>query len=159
MPSVKVLTRTAAALLTLSMAGIGFIMQHEGTVLKAYPDVIGVSTICTGHTKGVELGQVATMEECEQYLAEDAANASKDVARCTTQPVTQGQFDALVSLTFNIGGKNYCNSTLVKKINRGDCVGAANEFSRWVYADGRKLNGLVKRRADEKAIFLKDCER
>ena len=149
--------KVVTGLLALSVAGAVFITHMEGTELRAYPDSIGVATICTGHTKDVQIGDVATPEQCLEYLAEDVEDATEDVRRCTTAPVTQAQMDALISLTFNIGGANYCRSTLVKKLNAGNCNGAANEFQKWVYADGKKLNGLVNRRREERKMFLTGC--
>ena len=69
-------------------------------------------------------------------------------------PINQNQFDALVSLAFNIGGPNFAGSTLVKKLNSGDPRGAADQFPRWKFADGKEMRGLVRRRAAERELFL-----
>lgn len=152
-------TKALAATLSISAAGLLFIQQHEGTKTAAYQDTVKVWTICTGSTTKVRPGQIATLAECTARLQEDTTYAGKAIARCTTQPVTQGQYDALVSFTFNVGGGAYCRSTLVRKLNAGDCSGAANEFQRWNRAGGRVLPSLTKRRADEAALFRKDCPR
>ena len=68
--------------------------------------------------------------------------------------MTQNQFDALVSLVFNIGGANFASSTLVKKFNAGDIQGAADQFPRWKNASGKEMKGLVRRRAAERELFL-----
>jgi len=133
-------------------------MRHEGTKPEAYLDPIGVPTICTGHTKAVRIGQKKTLSECQELLKEDLTAAGASVARCTHHPITQSQYDALVSFAFNVGGSAFCKSTLVKKLNAGDCLGAANEFTKWNRAGGRVLPGLVKRRAQEREMFLKGCE-
>lgn len=134
-----------------------FIMNHEGIRQTAYLDAVDVPTICAGHTKKVKLGQTATLDQCQQFIKEDTGEAGKAIARCTTALITQDQYDMLVDFAFNVGGEAYCNSTLVRKLNSGNCVGAANEFSRWNKAGGRVLKGLTKRRADERIKFISDC--
>ncbi len=76
------------------------------------------------------------------------------VNRLVTVPLTQNQFDALISFVFNLGIGNFRTSTLLKKLNAGDYTGAAKEFPPWVRADGKQLPGLIKRRDAEKALFL-----
>lgn len=150
--------RKAAAGLLLSLAGVGFIQTWEGTETTAYLDSVGVPTICTGSTRAVRIGQVADLKECQERLVQDTGAAGRAVQRCVTAPVTQGQYDALVSLGFNIGGGAICRSTLVRKLNQGDCRGAGAEFLRWDRAGGSRLRGLTNRRKAESAAFLKDCE-
>lgn len=147
----------SAGALTLSLLGVGFIQSWEGTKQEAYLDVVQVPTICTGSTKGVRIGQVAAPGECEARLIEDTTYAGKALARCVTAPVTQRQYDALVSLGFNIGGGAICASTLVRKLNQGDCRGAAEQFLRWDYAGGHKVRGLTNRRKAERELFIGDC--
>lgn len=146
-----------ASALAISSAGLLAIAAHEGTRHTAYRDPVGIPTVCAGHTKGVRIGQVKTENECQELLREDASEAGRYVGKCTSAPVTQAQYDALVSLAFNIGGPAYCRSTLVKKHNARDCRGAAAEFRRWVQAGGRVLPGLVKRRAAERKNYEQDC--
>jgi len=147
----------SVAALVLSAAGVGFIQSWEGTAQVAYKDSVGIPTICTGSTRGVYLGQTATLAECEHRLVQDTTYAGQAVKRCVTQKLTQGQYDALVSLGFNIGGGALCSSTLVRKLNQGDCRGAAEQFLRWDHAGKQKLRGLTRRRAAESAVFVKDC--
>lgn len=143
--------------LSLSVAGVGFLQKWEDTRPVAYLDIVGVPTICTGSTKGVRIGQVATPDECAARLIEDSTYAGKALARCVTAPVTQRQYDALVSLGFNIGGGAICASTLVRKLNQGDCRGSAEQFLRWDYAGGQKVRGLTNRRKAERELFIGDC--
>jgi len=150
-------TKVSAALLSLSLAGVTFIQEWEGTKQTAYLDVVGVPTICTGSTKAVRIGQVASLGECQERLVQDTHDAGKALARCVTAPVTQDQYDALLSLAFNIGGGAICGSTLVRRLNSGDCLGASNEFHKWRYAGGKPVRGLERRRAAESAVFRKDC--
>lgn len=87
------------------------------------------------------------------------SGAGAAIARCTHVALTQAQYDAPVSFAFNVGGSAYCSSTLVRKLNAGDCWGAASEFRRGVHVKGRKLRGLERRRAEERTAFETGCER
>lgn len=147
----------AVAGMAISVAGVVGIMNHEGVKQTAYKDPIGVVTVCVGHTKTAKLGTTLSYARCQELLTQDLAEAQADVRRSITNPVTQGQYDALVSLAFNIGGRNLYYSTLAKKFNQGDCYGAAAEFSKWIKAGGKVLPGLVKRRADERKAFEPGC--
>lgn len=152
--------RVTVGLATLSLAGALFIANFEGMRTRAYIDPVGIPTICAGSTRSVYIGQKATLKECEERLQEDATYAGKGVRACLAQDVrlTQGQYDALVSFTYNVGAGALCRSTLVKKLNAGDCLGAANEFRRWNRAGGRVLPGLTKRRAAEASLFEEGCD-
>jgi lysozyme len=136
-----------------SPAGIKFIEEREGCRLTAYQDSVGVWTIGVGHTIGVVPGMTITQEEADDLLAEDLANAEAAVNSLVKVPLSQPQFDALVSLVFNIGSGAFRNSTLLRKLNAGDTEGAAAEFQRWCHAGDQVLPGLVKRRAAEAAMF------
>lgn len=149
--------KSLAVALALSLSGVAFIQGWEGTEQAAYVDSVGVPTICTGSTRGVFLGQTATLAECEERLLEDTTYAGKAVQRCVTAKLTQGQYDALVSLGFNIGGGALCGSTLIRKLNQGDCRGAAGQFLRWDHAGGKRLRGLTNRRAAESKLFMEGC--
>lgn len=139
-----------------SKLGIELIKKYEGCELEAYLCPAGVWTIGYGSTKGVSKGDTITKEEAEQVLKNDIMHeAEVYVDNFVTTKLNQNQYDALVSFTFNLGGGALQKSTLLKKLNKGDYQGAANEFTRWVYAGGKKLNGLVKRRREEKELFLK----
>lgn len=140
-----------------SPKGIALIKSAEGLRLKAYPDpgTGGLPwTIGYGSTSGVTRNMVITEAQAEQMLAEDLVRFERIVERAVRVPVTQGQFDALVSFTYNVGEGNFTKSTLLRKLNAGDTAGAAEQFSRWVHAGGKVLSGLVKRRAAERALFL-----
>ena len=149
--------RVAVAFLSLSLAGAGGIIVHEGMVPKAYRDPVGVVTVCAGHTATARMGQVKTPAECSELLRQDTRVAEAAVKRLVTVPVTQHQYDALVSFTFNVGSGNLAKSTLLKKLNAHDCKGAGLEFLRWDYAAGIKLAGLTKRRAYESQQFITGC--
>ena len=147
-----------AASLSAGAAAVALIATYEGLRLEAYKDPVGVWTICYGSTKNVQPGQVATLQECKNRLGADAEEAANAVRKYVQHPITQEQFDALVDFTFNLGAGNLKNSTLLRKLNAGDCYGAAEEFRRWVYAGGQVLPGLQKRREAEYELFLADCQ-
>lgn len=132
------------------------VTSFEGLSLKAYPDPGSGGepwTIGYGHTGGVKKGDVITEDEAVRLLYSDASRFESAVNKLVDVPLTQYQFDALTSFTFNTGEGNLSRSTLLKKLNQGDYDGAASEFGRWVYASGKKLNGLVRRRKAEEAMF------
>ena len=128
------------------------VMQHEGLRLVTYRDPVGVLTACYGHTgPDVRPGQRYTRAQCKQLLEADLARHAQALA-CIRQPLTDGQKAAFVSFAYNVGAEKFCGSTLVAKANAGDMAGACAELSRWVYARGQRLPGLVKRRAAERAM-------
>ncbi|MBE0149637.1 lysozyme [Serratia sp. PL7] len=143
--------------LKTSQRGIALIKSFESLELKAYPDPATGGkpwTIGWGHTKGVKPGDRITEQQAEASLTEDLAVFELTVNSAVKAPITQNQFDALVSLAFNIGGPNFAGSTLVKKLNVGDPIGAADQFPRWKFANGKEMRGLVRRRAAERELFL-----
>ena len=146
-----------ASVLSPGPEAISTIKKHEGLRTHAYLDAVQVPTICYGSTSKVFLGQTATLAECEERLVQDATYAGKGVAKGVRVRLTQGQYDALVSFVYNVGETQFYRSTLLKRLNAGDCLGAANEFSRWVFAKGKRLRGLVQRRADERRAFMEGC--
>lgn len=137
----------------ISKAGLDLIKQFEGLYLQAYRCPAGVPTIGYGHTAGVAMGQTITQQHADDYLRRDVRQFERAVARLVTVPLTQGQFDALVSFAFNLGEGALAQSTLLRLLNAGDYAGAAAQFDRWNKAGGRVLPGLVRRRAAERALF------
>uniref|UniRef100_UPI0031D7B4C2 lysozyme n=1 Tax=Klebsiella sp. TaxID=576 RepID=UPI0031D7B4C2 len=133
---------------------LNIVKDFEGCSLQAYKDPVGVWTIGYGHTYGVSEKQQITQDEAEQLLFGDLTSVGNEVDHLVIISLNQNQFDALVSFTFNVGGTNLAKSTLLKKLNAGDVSGAAEEFDRWIYAGKQIFDGLVKRRAAEKALFL-----
>ncbi len=129
------------------------VAYFEGRELVGYLDPVGIPTVCYGHTTTAALGQVKTDTECEALLAEDLgqALAAVDIQLPGLPPATRA---ALGSFVYNVGPGAFQRSTLVRKARAGDLVGACNELPRWVYAGGRKLNGLVRRREAERQLCL-----
>jgi lysozyme len=137
----------------ISDDGLALIRAHEGCRYEAYPDSVGVPTIGYGHTKGVKLGDTCTDEQAEAWLREDVTTAESCVSSSVTVPMTQGEFDALVSFTFNLGCHALRSSTLLIKLNNSDYDGAAAEFGKWNHARGKVLAGLTARREAERQLF------
>lgn len=143
----------------LSENGMALIKRAEGLRLKAYQDSVGVWTIGYGWTHPVEGKKVGAGMQISQTMAErllrcGIAQFEQGVGQLVSVPITQGQFDALVSFAYNLGLRSLASSTLLRRVNAGDKQGAANEFGRWVNASGIRLDGLVARRAAECALFL-----
>ena len=139
--------------------GIAMIKQFEGCKLTAYQDSVGVWTIGYGWTKPVDgkpirAGMTIKQETAERLLKTGLVSYENDVSRLVKVDLTQGQFDALVSFTYNLGARSLSTSTLLRKLNAGDYAGAADEFLRWNKAGGKVLNGLTRRREAERALFL-----
>lgn len=141
----------------LSQRGIDLIKQFEGYSSKAYPDpATGGApwTIGYGTTKGVKPGMVITAQQAEKMLCDDVAKFESGVSSLITAPTTQGQFDAMVSLAYNIGLGNFGKSTLLKKHNARCYTCAADQFRVWNRANGKVMNGLTKRRAAEREVYM-----
>jgi len=139
--------------------GIALIKQFEGCKLTAYQDSVGVWTIGYGWTqpvdgKQIRAGMVIKQEEADRLLKTGLVSYENDVSRLVKVGLTQGQFDALVSFTYNLGARSLSTSTLLRKLNAGDYAGASDEFLRWNKAGGKVLNGLTRRREAERALFL-----
>lgn len=130
-----------------------FVKQFEGRELKAYQCSAGVWTIGYGHTKGVKEGDEISASEAEQLLVEDLTAISDDLNRLVNIGVTEGQYIALLSLAFNIGASALKKSTLLFHLNHKRYDEAAAEFDKWVYAGGKVVEGLQRRRAAERELF------
>ena len=150
----------ATDVMSTSQNGIDLISSFEGCELKAYLCPAKVWTIGFGTTvypNGVKVkkGDSYTLEQAKQFKAHDLKRFEKTVNDLVKVPLTQNQFDALVSLTYNIGTGAFEKSTLLKKLNAGDYQGAADQFTVWNKGGGKVLQGLVNRRAKEKEVFLR----
>lgn len=149
----------------ISKEGIDLIKLYEGLRLKPYLCPKGVATIGYGSTfyengKKVTLKDPSiTKETADQLFFNTITTYEKGVLEHVKIAMTQGQFDALVSFAYNFGVAKFASSTLLKMLNAGDLKGASEQFYLWVNVikDGKPAveNGLVKRRAAEKALFLK----
>jgi lysozyme len=136
-----------------SRRAVELIARRESFRATAYQDSGGVWTIGFGTTKGVKQGDRITPEVALTRLMEDIASSEKSILSTVTSDLSQYQFDALVSFVYNVGSGAFARSTMRRKINVDDMEGAAREFSRWTFAGGKKLSGLVSRRAEEEKLF------
>ncbi len=143
-------SRIAAGGIALSAAGLLSIASWEGFQSEAYIPIEGdVPTLGFGHTEGVRLGDSVTVPQALTLLRADVREAEQGVLSCVRVPLSQGEFDAFVSLAFNIGATAFCSSTLVRKLNAGDYEGACEEIKRWHFSGGASVPGLVNRRQAE----------
>jgi lysozyme len=132
---------------------------HEGLSLTSYKDIAGIWTVgygLTGSVNGTKVGPTTKIskEQAEALLEAKVAEFAEGVTKAVKVPLEQHQFDALVSLAYNIGMGAFLKSTLLKRLNAKDYKGAAEQFPRWKYAGGKESLGLLKRRMQEKALFL-----
>ncbi|SEG20803.1 lysozyme [Marinobacterium lutimaris] len=128
--------------------------SFEGMRTVAYLDPVGVPTICFGYTYGVEIGDTTTPERCDALLLDEAIRFGLAVSNSVAVPLSHEEQAAYTSFAYNVGTGAFKSSTLLRKLNAGDHRGACNELTRWVYAKGIKLPGLVKRRAEERELCL-----
>lgn len=141
--------RNAIAALSLSAAALVGIATHEGYVGQAYRDIVGVWTIGFGTTENVRPGdQIDPVRALQRKMA-DVQKFEGALKRCVKVPLHQHEYDAFLSLAYNIGPGAFCGSTLVKKLNAEDYPGACAEILRWDKAGGKTIAGLTKRRRAE----------
>lgn len=144
----------------LSTQGLDLIIEFEGLheklpdgTYKAYRCPAGVWTVYAGCTEGVTEGRIVTEAEGKAMLAAEMAKHERAVERLVKVPLTQSQFDALVSFSYNVGSGALESSTLLRLLNAGDYDGARAQFGKWTKAAGVELAGLVRRRAREAEVF------
>ena len=136
--------------------GIDLIKRFEGCRLKAYRCPAGVLTIGYGHTgSDVSNGMVISQEKAENMLKMDLVVHCNNVTKLVKVPLNQNQFDALVSIEYNVGYGALSTSTLLRLLNQGKYTEASKQFERWVYAGGKPLEGLKRRRKAEKELFIR----
>lgn len=145
---------TTAAILYL------IVPAHEGNILKGYLDPVGIPTKCMGDTNDVVVGKRYTEEECRISLETQLIAHAEPVLKCV--PQLEGrtyQLAASVSFAYNIGVNAFCNSTAARRFRNGDWKGGCKSFNesdngkpQWITARGKVLPGLVKRRAEERAL-------
>ena len=144
----------------ISEKGLNLIKEFEGLVLKPYKDAVGIPTIGYGNTyyedgRKVLLSDPAITEERATELLNMVVKRYEDaINRYVQVPITQNQFDALVSFAYNVGNENVRKSTLMKLLNRKQYTEAADQLLRWNKAGGKTLKGLTRRRQAERTLFL-----
>lgn len=143
---------------TVSDNFTALLISFEREVLTGYLDPVGIPTIGIGHVilpgEPYKVGQAISREESRKLFKKDTGWAVDAVNRLVTRPINQNQFDALVSLVFNIGERAFSRSTVLRETNRGNFTAAAKAFALWNKARGRVLKGLVRRRKAEAELFV-----
>lgn len=141
--------------LASAISGAFLVAPNEGLVKGTYVDPVGIVTSCYGHTgSDIQKGSTYTEHECVAQLMGDLGKTEAQIETVIHVPLTYYQKAALISFTYNVGVTNLRKSTLARKFNAGDYIGGCNEMTKWVYADGKKLAGLVARRSDERDFCL-----
>ena len=144
--------RRAVAALALSATGLVSLLQSEGYTSRAVIPIKGdVPTIGFGTTAGVKMGDTITPQVAVSRALSDVSKFEGALKRCVKVPLTQGEYDAYLSLSYNIGSGAFCGSTLVRKLNAGDYAGACEQVLAWDKAGGRRVQGLTARRNREYA--------
>ena len=139
-------------------AGVRLVQEFEGCRLDAYRCPAGIPTIGYGATgPDIRMGMVWTQEQADARLVEDLARFADGVERLVEVDLSDNQFAAIVSFAFNVGLGALRDSTLLRKLNAGDYLGAADQLPRWNKGGGRVLPGLTRRRAAERDLFLSDA--
>lgn len=140
-----------------SNAGVEFIKSKEGFEPVPKPDPIGIPTVGYGHVTHPweDFNEPLTEAKALDLLKKDLIPREQYIKCFVKVPLTQGQFDALVSFVFNLGGEALKNSSLLRFLNAGMYAAAAIQFLCWVHADHKVLPGLVARRTQERTMFEK----
>lgn len=149
-----VVAGSAAAVIALATP---FIAVWEGKRNATYYDIVGVATVCYGHTgKYAVAGARYTDAQCADILREDVAAHWAVIDRCVDDDVPVSVQAAILELGFNVGAGSACNSTMVRKANEGDYAGACDQLDRWVMAGGNRIQGLVNRRNASQEVCMRD---
>lgn len=137
-------------------AAVALVGTWEGVRTVAYKDIVGVPTVCFGETRGVKMGDRYTLEECRVMLGDGLVEFERGMRACLRSPDTipAKSYVAFLSLSYNIGMRAFCGSTVARRANAGDIRGACDAIRMWDRAGGKIVQGLVNRRADERRICL-----
>ncbi|EPJ1403809.1 lysozyme [Yersinia enterocolitica] len=151
----KLIAASAGGAMALTVALIGGHDGLEGRKYNPYYDVVGVLTVCDGHTgKDIIPSKKYSDAECDALLQKDLAPVQRTVDAAVKVPLSKYQKAALYSFTYNVGQSAFTKSTLLKKLNTGDIKGACDELRRWTYAGGKPWKGLQNRREIERELCL-----
>lgn len=149
--------KKAGLFTAIGALAIGIVGGSEGLRTKAYIPVKGdVPTICFGETRGVHMGDTKTVSECKAMLGNRLVEFETGMRKCLTNPdkIPDKTYVAFLSLTYNIGQRRFCESTVVRRANAGEMNGACNAITAFNKFKGKTLPGLVRRRAEERALCL-----
>lgn len=136
------------------LIAVPIVAHFEGVILKTYKDPIGVETICYGHTETASEIRVRTKEECTALLLKELEGFAHQVDALVKPEIHPNTLASLSSFSYNVGIGTFKKSSVLKKINNGDIRGGCEYLTKYVYAGGKKLNGLVKRREVERDLCL-----
>ena len=150
---VHLIPATKKTNMKISQEGLSLIKKFEGCELEAYKCAAGVLTIGYGSTKDVKEGDTLTQEEADKLLLKDVEVFETAVNDAVEVPISQSQFDALVSWTFNLGSGRLNSSTMLKKLNNQEYDEVPSQIKRWNKAGGKVLQGLVRRREAEALLY------
>jgi lysozyme len=141
---------------TIAAAAVALVASWEGVKTVAYKDIVGIPTVCFGETRGVKMGDRYSMDDCRAMLGDALVEFEQGMRACLTRPdaIPDKPYVAFLSLSYNIGTRAFCGSTVARKANAGDIKGACNSIPAWNRAGGRVVKGLVNRRAEEQRICL-----
>lgn len=144
--------KTGVAALAVVLLAAPFVALHEGVILGRYADPVGIPTACAGETDREIVGfrEQFTRDECIAVLGASLYQHALALDACIQRPLPRHQAAAVLSWSYHVGASAACHSTLMRKLNAGKPFCA--ELDRWVYADGRKLKGFVRRRAAERRM-------
>jgi lysozyme len=137
-------------------ACIATVAVYEGVRTHAYRDVVGVKTVCYGHTNDVQMGDHYTLEFCKHLLGVDLQKYYDMVRKCVTVDMPPHRTAAIVSFTYNIGGYGFCRSSVAKALQAGHIQQACNNLLRYTHGGGRVIQGLVRRRQGERQLCLRN---
>lgn len=148
-------SRRASLVIAAALSGAAvatpLVIKWEGWQTRDYTDIIGVATACAGVTEGAKAGTIRSEAECQGKTALALAQHAIAIAPCLPDDLPPKTRGAFVSFAYNVGVANFCGSTLSRKARSGDLAGACAELSRWTFAAGKQVQGLVNRRAEERA--------
>lgn len=144
----RVLAGGSVAIVALAVP----VVQHwEGLENDPYKDIVGITTVCYGETKGVEQRRYSD-EECADMLLRRLHEFNVEIGSCITREVPVQVRAAVLSWAYNIGSDAACRSTLMRMLNEGNVAGACAELDRWVMAGGKRVKGLENRRREERKL-------
>lgn len=152
-PATKSRLKKSGALMAAAVALVG---TWEGVRTVAYKDIVGVPTVCFGETRGVKMGDRYTVDECRAMLGDALVEFETGMRKCLTAPdkVPDKVYVAMLSASYNIGTGAFCRSSMARNLNAGKYREACNALTLYVNAGGKRVQGLVNRRAEERAICL-----
>ncbi|EHJ7486028.1 lysozyme [Salmonella enterica] len=150
---IKSLIAGGAGAIAIAAALLGGHDGLEGRHYEPYRDVVGVLSVCDGHTgKDIIPGKRYTDAECDALLNKDLALVAARIDPLIKVSIPESERAAFYSFAYNVGTGAFAKSTLLKKLNAGDQAGACNELKRWTYAGGKQWKGLVTRREIEREV-------